>query len=506
MKQLLLTKKVLSFIALTATVGFLFTACKKDSTPAPATRPDLVFYALTSDSKLLKYNAKTAETATSTSTITGLQSGESLLSIDFRPATGQLYGLGSTSRLYTINTETGAALAVGTAAFTPALAAQVANIDFNPTVDRVRMVTNNGQNLRLNPETGTVAAMDGSINGGSSPVITSIAYTDSKAGAATTTLYDIDFATKKLYKQDPPNNGTLVEVGNLNVNFTGKGGFDINGDNTVAIATFTVDNVSKLYQIDVTTATATYLADFTSSIIDIAIPTDAVAYTVDESNNLQIFNPTKPQTVINKPITGLQTGENVVGIDFRPATAQLFALGSMSRLYAINASSGVATMVGLPAAFTLVGTSFGFDFNPTVDRIRVVSNTGQNIRLNPNDGTLAATDMAINPGTPAVSAAAYTNNFAGATTTVLYVLDGSTNKLFMQNPPNNGTLVEVGALGVTIDASNGFDIGSKSGTAYAILTTGAATKLYTINLTTGAATSVGDFPNKTRGFTLGLGF
>lgn len=506
MKLLTNFKYSFACAALSLGVSLFVTSCKKDDSPMPAARPDVVFYGLTNDNKLNKYNAKTAETATASTTITGLQSGESLLSIDFRPATGQLYALSSNSRLYTLNTETGAALVVGTAAFTPALASQVANIDFNPTVDRIRLVTNSGQNLRLHPETGAVAATDGSINGGASPAITSIAYTDNKAGTATTILYDIDFTTKKLYKQDPPNNGTLIEVGNLDVNFTGKGGFDINADNSVALATFTVSNVNKLFQIDLATAKATFLADLAANVIDIAIPTNPVAYAVDETNNLQIFDPTKPQTVVSKAITGLQAAENIVGIDFRPATGQLFALGSASRLYTINASSGAASMIGTAGAFTLTGTAFGFDFNPTVDRIRVVSNLGQNLRLNPNDGTLAATDGNINPGTPMISGAAYTNNFAGATSTILYVIDGATNKLFKQDPPNNGTLVEVGALGITIDAANGFDIGSKSTTAYAIITSGSSTKLYSINLMTGAATAIGDYPNKVRAFSIGLGF
>jgi hypothetical protein len=170
-------------------------------------------------------------------------------------------------------------------------------------------------------------------------------------------------------------------------------------------------------------------------------------------------------------------------------------------------STGAATMVGAgPLATLLAGTSFGFDFNPTVDRIRVISNTGQNLRLNPNDGTVAATDLVLNPGTPMVSAAAYTNNFPGAATTVLYDIDPATDKLYMQNPPNNGTLVEVGALGINAETDNGFDIGGNSGKAYAVLTVGATTKLYTINLTTGAATEAATFPNAVKAFAVGAGF
>jgi hypothetical protein len=108
----------------------------------PINKPDVVFYALTNNNQLLKYNAQTTSMASATVALTGLPAGESIISIDFRPATGQLYGLGSTSRLYTLNTENGAALAVGTTTFSPALNSNVANIDFNPTVDRVRVVTN----------------------------------------------------------------------------------------------------------------------------------------------------------------------------------------------------------------------------------------------------------------------------------------------------------------------------------------------------------------------------
>ena len=202
-----------------------------------------------------------------------------------------------------------------------------------------------------------------------------------------------------------------------------------------------------------------------------------------------------------------QAGETILGIDMRPATGQLYALGSSSRLYTINMSSGAAAVVGTAPFTTLLsGTSFGFDFNPTVDRIRVVSNTGQNMRLDPNTGLIAAVDLPLNPGTPAVSAAAYTNNFAGAATTTLYVVDATTDKLYMQNPPNNGTLVEVGALGINITADNGFDIASKSGKAYGIFSIGALTKLYTVDLTTGLAVSQVDFTGTAKGFTIGLGF
>lgn len=215
------------------------------------------------------------------------------------------------------------------------------------------------------------------------------------------------------------------------------------------------------------------------------------AFGVTITNQLVRFDTAAPGNVtVIGTITGLQAGEDILGIDFRPANGLLYALGSTSRLYTINLANGTATQIGTAGAFTLSGGSFGFDFNPTVDRIRVVSNTGQNLRLNPDNGTLTEADLMLNPGTPSVTAAAYTNNTAGATTTTLYVIDTGNNTLYTQNPPNNGTLVSVGSLGVTGTSNNGFDIAG-DGTAYAALALGGTTRLYTINLTTGAATLVG---------------
>lgn len=476
--------------------------------PAPVVKPDIIFYGLTAANQLVKYNAKAPETAIATITITGVAAGEKIMAIDFRPATGQLYGLGSSSRLYVINHETGTATALGIASFTPALTGTLAGFDFNPTVDRIRVVTSAGQNLRLNPETGTVAATDMPLNPGT-PMVAGAAYTNSIPAASVTVLYDIDLATNKLYKQDPPNNGTLVEVGALGITpgTTADGGFDIAPDNTVALAGLANGMATTLYQINLNTGKATALGNLSTGIVGLAIPVMPVAYAVDNNNNLLAFNFTNMSTPVSKLITGLQAGETILGIDMRPATGQLFALGSSSRLYTINMASGAATSVSAaPFATVLSGTSFGFDFNPTVDRIRVVSNTGQNIRLNPLTGDIAAVDLPLNPGTPNITAAAYTNNFAGATSTTLYDIDITTDKLYMQNPPNNGTLVEAGSLGVDATAENGFDIGGTSNMAYTILKVGSTNYLYSINTATGAATQMAVFPTAVKGFAIGLDF
>ncbi|WBA40162.1 DUF4394 domain-containing protein [Hymenobacter canadensis] len=235
--------------------------------------------------------------------------------------------------------------------------------------------------------------------------------------------------------------------------------------------------------------------------------------------NLVTFNATTPGTfTATVPITGFTAGQAIVGIDVRPNTGELFALGynptgTQSQLYTINPTTGVATAIG--AALTLnLGTTtsrIGFDFNPTVDRIRVTSGAGTNFRLNPNNGALAFTDGALAYATtdtnasqtPTIGSSAYTNSYIGATGTTLYNLDEANSRLVTQNPPNNGTLNTVGALGVATDGvsqASDLDIyfNPTTGANVAYLTTAisasataATSTLYTVNLTTGAATAVG---------------
>ncbi|MGK2863781.1 MAG: DUF4394 domain-containing protein [Chitinophagaceae bacterium] len=473
---------------------------------------DMVFYLLGEGNILDRYTSDRFEKKGSAA-ISGLGSGAKILAIDFRPATGQLYGVGSDSRIYVINPLTGVARAIGSGPFTPAINGNSVSFDFNPTVDRIRLVTNSGQNLRLNPETGAVAVVDGSVNGVANAMITSVAYGNNVAGAATTTLYDIDISTDKLYRQDPPNNGTLVEIGSFKVNLEGDGGFDIapadfsgkkkSSDN--AIAVYQLKGVSTLFSINLTSGKASKIEKFkcNQKYYAIAILTQPVAYAVSGSNFL-IFNPNTTGGVVTKTLTGLQSGESVLGIDFRPVNGQIYALGSNSRLYTINTSSGAATFVAT-LSIALNGTSFGFDFNPLVDRIRIVSNNGQNLRANPADG-VTIMDGSLNPGTPSVNAAAYANNFAGTTSTTLYVVDSGNDKLYMQNPPNAGTLVEIGNLGINAESGNGFDIGGTSNMAYGVFTTGMSTRIYSVNISTGSASPKGSLPGMVTGFTIGLGF
>jgi hypothetical protein len=220
------------------------------------------------------------------------------------------------------------------------------------------------------------------------------------------------------------------------------------------------------------------------------------------SNKLVRFDTSAPGVITSVTnISGLQVGEQIQAIDFRAATATLYGVGSSNRLYLIDPSTSIATPVGAFTPF-LNGTFFDADFNPVTDSLRVVSDARQNLLLNPDTAaavananlTYAAGDVnsALNPNIVGI---AYTNNFGGATTSTLYGIDWQLDTLVIQADATDdtGRLLTVASLGVDTTAHVGFDIAPGGGIAYASLTLQGDTvsRLFIINLTTGAATQVG---------------
>lgn len=477
-------------------------------------------FGITTSNQLVRFDSASPGTINISLSITGLQAGEQIVGIDFRPANGQLYGVGSTSRIYIINTTTGAATQVGAGALSTPLNGNSFGVDFNPMPDRLRIVSDLDQNLRANPNDGTVindgtiAFMAGDVNAAQNPNLVGSAYTNNFNGATTTTLYDIDSNLDILVTQNPANNGTLQTVGALGVNTTDIVGFDIftNGATNTAFAALNLvgDTVTRFYTINLATGAATPAGTISGTPLrGIAVAPAAVGsqsvFVLTNANRLvrlRTNDPGNAQSAVT--ITGLNIGDQVLGIDFRPANGQLYGmvrdlLGTSYRLITINTSTGASTNVAAisPAP---TGSFFGFDFNPVPDLLRIVSDTDQNLRVNPTngtatvDGTLAFMAGDVNAGqNPNIVGSGYSNNFAGTTTSTLYDIDSNLDILTTQNPANSGTLQTVGTLGVDTTNMVGFDIGSANNAFAALTLTGdPVSKLYTINLTTGRATVVGN--------------
>ena len=477
---------------------------------------------LTVGNELLTFDSARPEAIVNSVRITGLDSSrDSVVGIDYRPATGLLYAATTTS-LYTVDSKTGVATRVNALAPTKPNGGEF-GFDFNPVVDRLRVVSDADQNLRINPNDGSVS-VDGLLaysdsNVGRNPNVTGSAYLNPDNDPTTgTVLYGIDSKLDMLVTQNPANAGSLQAVGRLGVDAGSMVGFDIGRDNS-AFASLMIspsgsfggnsDNRNAgdtgLYTINLTTGKATFIGKIggNRSVRDIAVVlTQQPVFGVTSDNRLVTFNSAAPEVInSSRAITGLATGESILGIDFRPANGLLYGLGSANNVYVINTMTGAATDVNDLNNPALNGDQFGFDFNPAVDALRITSDSDQNMRvpmggqgIEVADGLLTYAVGDPNQGqNPNIAGSAYVNNFPGTTTTVLYGIDTNLNTLVTQNPANAGTLQTKGALGVDVGSADlvGFDI-SSGNVAYAALRLEgeSVSKLYTINLTTGAATMV----------------
>ncbi|HXG29849.1 MAG TPA: DUF4394 domain-containing protein [Nevskiales bacterium] len=514
----------------------LLAACGGDSDDDDGGGGPGAVFGLTASNRLVSFDPSAPTVFRSGVALSGV-TGD-IVGMDFRPANGLLYLLandGGTGRLYTVNTSSGAATLVSTLA-APAmgdmscpsgytgLQGGAFGVDFNPVPDRLRVVSNTGQNLRINVDNG-VTCNDGAINPASSSVLAS-AYTNSFGGAGvsgSTTLYAVDLASNpdRIVIQNPPNAGTVGDTSpatSLGVNAT-DASFDIDAVDGTALVAVTVNGTAALLRANLRAGSPSFGNVTVLGTIGggeplrgLAIPPPAapVVFASTSGNQLVRFDPLTPGSVTTiGSIAPLQAGEAIRGLDFRPATGDLYALGSSGRVYRLNPATGAVLQSALLAApagmvagcsggfMALAGTLFGVDFNPVPDRLRVVSDAEQNLRINVDDG-VTCTDGAINPAATLI-ASAYTNSFAGADATTLYGIDTGTSpdRLVIQNPPNAGTIADaVMSANLGVDATDAaFDIaGGHNGLVLAALNLGSGSNLYRVNLATGTATQIGTTP------------
>jgi hypothetical protein len=226
---------------------------------------------------------------------------------------------------------------------------------------------------------------------------------------------------------------------------------------------------------------------------------------------LLLYDTATPGTILERhPITGLQANEKIVGLDTRPATGQLYALGLVreatdsGRIYVIDPGTGAATQVGAaPFKTDLTPSEYGFDFNPASDRIRVVNRGDDNLRVFPDTGALAGLDTDLTPAGD-VDAIAYDQNQPGTPQTTLWGYDsnldevvriGGVNAAAPDGSPNNGKVVApFGASGIATAGRAEMDIAPGGTAVLTATTTGPTYSLYTVSLTSGTVTLVGNFP------------
>lgn len=227
----------------------------------------------------------------------------------------------------------------------------------------------------------------------------------------------------------------------------------------------------------------------------------ARVFAVTSADHLISFESTDPEVILTDvTITGIPGGADIEGIDFRPANGLLYAMGSNSRLYTLDPTTGVATPVAAVFTPAVSGTEFAFDFNPATDRIRVVSaDTREFFRLNPNLGTVVGGAVDALVGATGASGLAFTKNFGTGEGSRGYLINSNSDTLgiigVLGTTPaeTDGTVTTLGELGFNVTGAVGFDIGRVLGleTTLASFTVNGQQGLYTVDLETGNASFLG---------------
>jgi hypothetical protein len=230
---------------------------------------------------LLQDGQKIVWVDTDTTKTTGsvmLAAGGRLVGFDVRPADGKLYGVTPEGAIVTVDPKSGAWEKVSQLSET--LPAGVAvSVDFNPVADRMRILTATGKSYRVNVMDGKATVdgalkfADGDAHAGATPMVVAAGYTNSRAGAKETALYDVEAAQAILVKQAPPNDGILSTVGRLGVTVKGPVAFDVWSDGKgLNVGWLLTDR--RLHSVDLATGAATMpkkVGGLKGRILDLAI-------------------------------------------------------------------------------------------------------------------------------------------------------------------------------------------------------------------------------------------
>lgn len=493
--------------------------------------------AVTSDGRVITFDSATPGTLTSSQVLTGIDG--TVVAIDLRPSDRVLHAVTSGARLYRIDVATGAATAVGSRSFAAATGL-LTGIDFNAGDGLLHIVNDANRSLRVDSRDASLADGNPVLAGTQEDAQLVYAPADANfatdptivglASDATSARFGIDTGLNVLVTLAPAPQGMLQTVGALGVVVAQSGGFDVSPTTTSAYAVFRVQGgtSSGLYNVNPQTGGVT-LAGFVgypSPVVAMAVGTPAPIEIapgrslvgLSSAGELIRFRSDAPDTITSRvAVTGLVAGDTLLALDTRSTNGRLYGLGSGGRIYVIHAATGVASVIRTaPFEVPLSGTSFDIDFDPAGGRIRIVSDSGQNLRVDADTGAVLDGDAAtagvqgdtslsyaagdVNQGmTPRVVAVAYDRTESSSGLASLFVIDANLGVLARlgssggsPESPNSGVLRTIGSLGADTTLVMGFEIlGNSTGVA-ALGTPGGAARLYSIDLATGAATLIGD--------------
>lgn len=528
---------------------------------------------------LIRFNASTPANYSFGSVGGDLGASELIIAMDVKPSTGELYALSDAKKIYTINTINAAATLVSVIDDTKPWdlgEVGVVGFDFNPNGETLRIVGGDADgNATVAPgSTNINFTVDPSTNPATVTVLaapqqvpfkmTSVAFSGNVSNSQSTVYYGIDSLSNRLFTIDTNTSGEPITTPGrvtfsknlVGITATDVGGFEVVGAETAYLLRSN-GTTSSVYTLILATGTAAQLgAGPVGSSSGFAEELVGLTATVNQGANTKLFAASTgatPRLVAFKPssgitddprfltnndlITGLGANETILALDFRFSnnTNTLYLLAknasNQGRLYTVDTGLlyGAATPVGLAsgnlhvslAPFALEGTTFGMDVNPTNGSIRIVSDTGQNLSVDPTTAQVTeVADLAQTP-IPSITAAAYSRNFAGSTGSELYLFDtngpASSDQLMTVTDPGQ-IVARLGPTGIGNGAGDetSFDVlGGHDGLPLAteflcpdndpICAASSFSDLWAVDLSTGVATRVGTVgvdsspqPNDTR--------
>ncbi|WP_038053297.1 DUF4394 domain-containing protein [Thioalkalivibrio sp. ALJ1] len=501
-------------------------------------------FAVTDANDLIRFSSEAPEDFE----VLGSLNGMDVVGLDFRPDDGDLFALTAGGELVILDPESGAIKSTVSAEIAdPALDGKI-DMDFNPAANALRITgSTDGRNLRvgpgnLEPDANETAIEDGKF--GYRQGVSGTSYSNNDPDTDDTTHYTIDDEVKTLFTQ-ASNPGLLNEVGEL---FPGDDtpnkllGYDIfqnaDGVNEHWLA-LERDGKAALYKIDAETGAAgdpvAKLEPAQGTYIDMTVEGDADDASQREFMMLDQRDGMAPQIVVftrgetstsrSLDIHGLDD-EDLIGMDLRRASEDpdnpngLYAFGTDGGIFYLEEGSSSVTAkqiaeLALADDVSMQGDRFSVDFNPAVDLVRILSSSGQNLRVNLQDGreledeardagfgfvdgTVRLGDTMV-PDVVAVGYRPAPEELEGEVPSLdfQYVVDnqGDEASLARVVVPNDGALVDVGSLGVgalagtsqhSIDITQG-----NSGIAALVRDEEKVSRLYHLDLIEGTAKEVG---------------
>jgi hypothetical protein len=509
------------------------------------------FVGVRDDGKIVTFDSTSPQTFASAVTVIGLAADEIIVGTSIRPTDGVVFAVGSTSRLYQIQPDTGFAAAAGGFVFSPPLDGTDFGVAFDPSGELLRVTSNTGQNLVLNPANGTTASVDpplvyaqGDANAGLSAGIVACGWSVSQQTGAR--LYGIDFARGLLVWIDVPTAGSVRTVGPLGVGaLVGGGftGFDVSPSTGVAYAELAPvgGSTSRLYSINLATGAAAQVGSAMTSMLRGAsvVPTSPPApagtplVALVFPNHLYTVSTDKPQRLQRTVhVRGLPLGDSFLGVAVRPKNGILYGL-TRTALYDIDQSTGTAQRVGTGFVEPLPAGPVSCDFDPRTDKLRVAGGTSVNQSVNPDTGALVdsivftpeidgdspfayASGDPRQGATPSVGAIAFAGRDTPTSPSKAYVLETNAALLARLGDPadapgeaRDGKLYSIGLLSIDGVASlppGRALVTTSYRTAYAALQAISQTStLYHVDLTNGKSKLVGSIaaPGVVQSMTVG---